>query len=209
MELFKGVQFGKVVNDYVRLSMYGLAVRNNSNTWVSYDVNSGDVIDVDVFNFDTGSFLYQMPVGVNQIKIGDVIIHQRKPMFVTGFAEDTGNPIVIDVVASERKEILPVKNMFGFNFVVKIINLMDGMFGDMKPNSDNPFGNMLPYMLMSDKTNADELLPMMMLMNGGNMDNPMLMYAMMKGDNKDMLPFLMMMNQGRNCSCHRHQGNNE
>lgn len=208
MDIMKNFEFGKLINPAVRLSMYGIAVKNSTSTWVSYDTNTGDIIDVDVFNFDTGSFLYQMPVAVKQIKTGDTIIHNRKPCFVVGFAEDTGNPIVIDVMAGERKEILPTKNMFGFNFVVKIVNLMNGMFGDVKPNADNPFGSMLPFLMMGDNTKMDDVLPMMLMMNGNTMDNPMLMYAMMKGDSKDMLPFLMMMNQGKNCGCHR-QGNNE
>lgn len=163
MDITKNFEFGKLTNPAVRLSMYGIAVKNAAGTWVSYDTNTGDIIDVDVFNFDTGSFLYQMPVAVKQIKTGDTIIHGRKPCFVVGFAEDTGNPIVIDVIAGERKEILPTKNMFGFNFVVKIVNLMNGMFGDMKPNNDNPFGNMLPYMLMSDNINTDDILPFLMM----------------------------------------------
>lgn len=208
MDIMKNFEFGKLTNPAVRLSMYGVAVKNTSGTWVSYDTNTGDIIDVDIFNFDTGSFLYQMPATVKQIKTGDTIIHNRKPCFVVGFAEDTGNPIVIDVMAGERKEVLPTKNMFGFNFVVKIVNLMNGMLGDTKPNADNPFGSMLPFLMMGDNTKMDDILPMMLMMNGNTMDNPMLMYAMMKGDSKDMLPFLMMMNQGKNCGCHR-QGNNE
>lgn len=210
VELMKNFEFGRVTNPAVRLSMYGIAVKNASNTWVSYDENTGDVIDVDAFNFDTGSFLYQLPVGVKNIKIGDVIVHNRKPCFVVGFAEDTGNPIVIDVIAGERKEILPTKNMFNFNFVTKIVNLAEGMFGNMKPNTDNPFGSMLPFLLMGDNTKMDDILPFLM-MNGNGIDtgavNPMFMYMMMKDtkDAKDVLPFLMMnyAHQGRTCGCDR------
>lgn len=209
MDIMKNFEFGKLTNPAVRLSMYGIAVKNTSGTWVSYDTNTSDIIDVDVFNFDTGSFLYQMPVAIKQIKTGDTIIHNRKPCFVVGFAEDTGNPIVIDVMVGERKEVLPTKNMFGFNFVVKIVNLMTNMFGNMNPNADNPFGSMLPFLMMGDNAKIDDILPMLMMMNSNAMDNPMMMYAMMKGNSKDMLPFLMMsMYQGKNCGCHR-QDNNE
>lgn len=70
-------------------------------------------------------------------------------------------------------------------------------------NSDNPFGNMLPLMLMSDSEDGmDNLLPLMLInsANGGSgMDfsaNPMILYFLMKdGGDNDMLPLLLMGNQ--------------
>lgn len=202
MDIMKNFDFGRIDNDgSVRLSPYGLAVKNSAGTWVSYDANTGDVVDVDVFNFDGCNFLYKMPVAVKNIAVGDIIVHNRRAMFVTGFMEDTGNPIVIDIAASERKEILPIKSPFGFNFYTRVMNLADGMFKTGKPDADNPFGNILPYLLMGNKDKVDDMLPMLFMLNGNAMDNPMLMYAMMKGDSKDMLPFLMMMNQNNNSKC--------
>ena len=63
-------------------------------------------------------------------------------MFVTG-TEDGIH--VIDVAAGEKKEILPTKSMFGFDFVTKIVSLID--FSAMNASADQPFGNMLPLMI--------------------------------------------------------------
>ena len=59
--------FGPCTNDNIRMSMYGLAVKNAAGTWVSYNPESKEIIDVDVFNFDGGKFLYKMPVAIKDV----------------------------------------------------------------------------------------------------------------------------------------------
>lgn len=193
MELFKGFEFGSCENDKVKVSMYGIAVQNATGTWVSYDPNSGKVVDVDILNFN-GKYLYKMPVAIKDIAIGDVIIHNRKPMFVN--AVEGGKLLVIDPAAGEEKIVLPTTNMFGFNFAVKIVNLFGNCFGSA--SADQPFGNMLPLMMLADGGKMDDVLPLMFLMNeGGNFDmsNPMMLYFLMKdGKNNDMLPLMFLAN---------------
>ena len=193
--------FGPCSNDNVRMSMYGLAIQNNAGVWVSY--NNGQVIDVDVMNFDGRQYMFKMPVAIKDIKVGDVVVHNRVPMFVTSVE---GGVHVVDIRAGEAKTIVPTTNMFGFNFITKIVSMFDA-FGTA-PTADQPFGNMLPFMLMGDNKDIDPMM-MFMMMNGGNFDmsNPMMMYFMFKDGNKgsDMLPMLMMMNmqnQGKHeCHC--------
>ena len=195
--------FGPCSNDNVRMSMYGLAIQNNAGVWVSY--NNGQVIDVDIMNFDGRQYMFKMPVAIKDIKVGDVVVHNRVPMFVTSVE---GGVHVVDIRAGEAKTIVPTTNMFGFNFITKIVSMFDA-FGTA-PTADQPFGNMLPFMLMGDNKDIDPMM-MFMMMNGGNFDmsNPMMMYFMFKDGNKggDMLPMLMMMNmqnQGKHechCSC--------
>lgn len=192
MDLFKGFEFGSCENDKVKVSMYGIAVQNATGTWVSYDPNSGKVIDVDILNFN-GKYLYKMPVAIKDVKESDVIIHNRKPMFVT--AVDGGKLLVIDPAAGEEKIVLPTTNMFGFNFAVKIVNLFGDCFGSA--SADQPFGNMLPLMVLADGGKTDDVLPLMFLMNGGNFDmsNPMMLYFLMKdGKANDMLPLMFFAN---------------
>ena len=201
MDLIKNFDFGSCANDRVKVSMYGIAVQNAAGTWVSYDPKTGSIIDVDILNFD-GKYLYKMPVAIKDIKAGDVVIHNRKPMFVSK-VED-GKILAIDPAAGEEKVIMLTKNMFGFDFATKVINLFEGFTGGA--TADSPFGNMLPLMLMSNGGKSDDVLPLMFMMNGGKMDmsNPMMMYFLMK-DGKagnDMLPFLMMSNlYGNKCTC--------
>lgn len=201
MDLIKNFDFGSCANDRVKVSMYGIAVQNAAGTWVSYDPKTGKIVDVDILNFD-GKYLYKMPVAIKDIASGDVVIHNRKPMFVSK-VED-GKILAIDPAAGEEKVIMLTTNMFGFDFATKVINLFAGFSGGA--TADTPFGNMLPLMLMSNGGKSDDVLPLMFFMNGGKMDmsNPMMMYFLMK-DSKggnDMLPFLMMSNlYGNKCTC--------
>lgn len=181
--------FGAVDGNKVHMSMYGMAIKNAAGTWVSYDESNEDIVDVDILNFDASKFMYKMPVAIKDVKIGDILIHNRVPMFVTHINGTTFT--VVDVYAGEEKIILPTKNMFGFNFVTKVVSFID--MGGM--SADTPFGNMLPLMLMGDGKDIDPMMLMMMMGNGAmDMSNPMMMYFMMKDSkDNDMLPLLMMM----------------
>ena len=210
---FMNFKFGKVESDDVRVSMYGIAIKNIDGRYVSWDVKNHSVMDVEIMNMPCGDFLYMMPVAIKDIKSGDVVIHNRVPMFVVEVHASTLK--VIDIREGAEKEIYLTKSPFGFNFATKVISLID-MTGN-QANADNPFGNFLPFMLMGDGKMDNDMLPMMMLMGSGAngftsmASNPMMMYFMMKGDSnmKDMLPMMLMMNQFAapvehkcDCNCH-------
>lgn len=208
--------FGPVAS-HIRMSPYGLAIKSADNKFVSYDKESGSVVDVEVFNFDAQKFLYKMPVPVSQVAVGDVVVHMRKPMFVR---EVKGNVVsVVDIYNAEAKDILPVKSPFGFNFITKIVSLID-MSG---ANAETPFGNMLPLLMMGEGQDFKDILPLMLMTGNtgafGNMNqNSLLWFAMMsdKGNMNDMLPFLLMGNmfqaptQEHHGCCHgNHEHNGE
>ena len=186
--------FGPVAS-HIRMSPYGLAIKSADNKFVSYDKDSGSVVDVEVFNFDAQKFLYKMPVPVSQVAVGDVVVHMRKPMFVR---EVKGNVVsVVDIYNAEAKDILPVKSPFGFNFITKIVSLID-MSG---ANAETPFGNMLPLLMMGEGQDFKDILPLMLMTGNtgafGDMNqNSLLWFAMMsdKGNMNEMLPFLLMGN---------------
>lgn len=191
--------FGKITNDSIRMSMYGMAVKNTSGVWTAYDKSTGDLMDVDVFNFDGSNFLFKMPVAIKDIAVGDVIIHARKPMFVISKTE-AGDLVAIDPVAGEKKTIMPTRSPFGFNFCTKIISLFDNLMGNSEaPSADNPFGSLWMLMLMDGKSDMKDMLVPMMLMsqaNGStNAFNPMMLMLMSDGDMKDLAVPLMLMNQ--------------
>lgn len=193
MNLFKNVDFGSCENDNVKMSIYGIAVKNAAGTWVSYDSKSGNVVDVDILNF-SAKYLYKMPVAIKDIAVGDTVIHCRKPMFVTKIED--GKLLVIDPAAAEEKIVLPVKSPFGFDVYTKIVNLFGNLAAGASENS--PFGNMLPLMLLADGNKTDDMLPLMFAMSGGKFDmsNPMMLYFLMSNDkaNDNMLPLLFAMN---------------
>lgn len=190
--------FGPCTTDNIRMSMYGLAVKNANGTWVSYNPESKEIIDVDIFNFDGGKFLYKMPVAIKDVKVGDIVIHNRKAMFVIDVSE-TGMT-AIDPQAGEEKKILLTKSPFGFNFATKVVSLFN-MTSDA-PTPDAPFGNMLPFLMMSENSGEFDMNTMLMLsMMGGQsgMDfskNPMMMYFLMKDSKNadDLLPLMFMGN---------------
>lgn len=171
-----GLDFGSCKNDNIKLSPYGIAVKNlKIGTWVSYDVKTKKVINVNDFVFN-GSYLYKMPVALKDIKAGDVVLHNKTPMYVEGVKDD--KLLVVNPVDAEEKIVLPLANMFGFNFITKIVSVVD--LSVAAPSEDSPFGNLLPFMLMSD---GDIDPAMLMLMNGGTANiNPMMLYFLM--DNK-------------------------
>ena len=191
--------FGPCTNDQVRMSMYGLAIKNANSEWVSY--NNGQVVNVDVLNFDGAKYMFKMPVAVKDIAVGDIVIHNRVPMFV----ESVENGIhVVDIRAGEKKEILPTTNMFGFNFVTKIVSLFNAF--QSSPTPDQPFGNMLPFLMLNDEDgksmDSDTMLMFMMMQNQSGSTNifanPMMLYFLMKDKGgSDILPLMLMMNQNK------------
>ena len=190
--------FGPCTTDNIRMSMYGLAVKNANGTWVSYNPESKEIIDVDIFNFDGGKFLYKMPVAIKDIAPGMVIVHNRKAMFVIEVG-DSGITVV-DPQAGEEKKILPTKNCFNFNFYTRVVSLFDSFMKSPEnaPSAENPFGNMWMYMLMDENQNmSDMLLPMMLMSQNGNTFNGInpMMFMLMDGkqDMKDMIvPMILM-----------------
>ena len=176
-------EFGPVKSDSIKMSIYGLAVKNASGTYVSY--NDGSLIDVDILNFDGSKFLYKMPVALKEVKVGDVVVHARKPMFVTEVLVKSLK--VVDPVDGEAKEVLLTKSPFGFDFATKVVNFLGSTF-DATANSNNPFGNMwMLFALAGDNSKkSDMLLPIMMMSQGGLAANPMAMYALLSGENKNM-----------------------
>lgn len=197
MNLFKNIEFGPV-NDNVRMSIYGIAIKNINNEWVAYDKAKNEIINVDIFNFEASKFVYKMPVAVKEIAAGDIVMHAGKPMFI--IKVENGKLTAVDTRVGEEKVIIPTKNMFGFDFVTKVVSFME-MFTSA-PTPEQPFGNMLPFMLMGENNEIDPTMMLLFTMNKDNstnmFSNPLFLAMMMNKDgNKDnLLPFLMMSQMG-------------
>ena len=191
------------VDSNIRMSPYGMAIRNADGRYVSYDVKTGSVIDVEPFNFEGNRFMMKMPVAVKDVAVGDIVIHNHKPMFVVNTNDKVS---VIDIYNGEEKNILLTKNMFGFDFVTKVVSFIN--FSNA--SAENPFGNMWPLFMLSDGNSGfglnganpeDSRTTMLMLMammgqSGmpANMfQNPMFMMAFMNDGNSDMKDLMMVM----------------
>lgn len=189
--------FGPASSNQFRMSPYGLAIHTQTNGWVAYNSKTDELMDVEVLNFDISKMIYKMPVALNAIKPGDIIIHNGKPAFVrVVFPNDDVR--VVDYANATISDILPIRSPFGFNFLTKVCSLFN--FDQIDANSDNPFGNMLPFLMMSGENNDFDptllIMASMMMNNNQNlMQNPMMMYFLMnRSDKNDILPFLMMNN---------------
>ena len=194
----KNLKFGAVKG--YSLSHLGIAIRNAAGNMVSYDKSKNEIVDVDLIDFKGDNLVYAIPVAISDISVGDVVLHNDAPMFVIG--KGIGSVPVVDVKNGEKKDILPTKSMFGFDFITKLITLVD--FSAVGASKSQPFGNLLPLMMLSNGggvgNKMQNMLPMMFLMNqNGNetfkfdMSNPLMLMAMMGGsEGNDFFPLVMM-----------------
>lgn len=198
-KMFGNLEFGPV-NNY-HLSHLGIALQNAAGEIVSYDKQKNEIVNVDLIDFDAKGMIYAMPCAIKDVHVGDVIRHTNgNAVFVVS---TDGGIHVVDVAAGEKKEILPTKSMFGFNFVTKIVTLID--FSSLSASEDKPFGNLLPLMLLGDRKGGSglkDMLPLILLMGGNgsalgglDMSNPLMLMALMGGsEGNDFFPMLMAMN---------------
>lgn len=203
VNITKNFNFGPC-SDRAKISHLGIAVLNSNNEWVSYDKENGEIVNVDLVNFGCNDFVYMIPVAIKDVAVGDAIIHNHHVMFVTRVKDK--NLSVIDVTDGEVKKILPTKSVFGFNFITKLVSLID--FSASTASEDNPFGDMLPFLLLGNSDNkGSDMLPLVfMLMNKDGKDGgffssstsstQMMLMAMMMGNgkqNRDMQNLLPLM----------------
>ena len=137
--------FGPMNDGNVMYSPYGLAFRNSNNQYLTYEPTTKKTTDVTGLTIDLEGLIYKIPVGLNSVKPGDIIVHNGKPVCVEGIEDHS--VICVDIENSELKTVIPPTNIFGFNYVTKITPLFN--LGSANPSEDNPFGNIMPYLLFS------------------------------------------------------------
>ena len=189
--------FGPVKGDNIRMSMYGLAVKNRDGNYVAWDKVNENIMNVDILNFNGDGLMYKIPVAIKDIKDGDIVIHNKVPMFVLEVFDKSLD--VIDIYSGERKSIILSRSPFGFDFATKVISLIDfGTMSGATPSEDNPFGNMWPLLMLGDSSSIDPMMLALMCASKGGCANPMMRYALMasKGNNDNLLPLIFMMNGG-------------
>ena len=200
--IFKNMKFGKLETNDIKYSMKGIAFKTTDGDYVCYNP---DFTFTNVANMVMDIPIFAMPVSKDQIKVGDVIKHNDAWVIVNDVT-----PSEIKVAKPWTKEIvsvIPETSIFGFSFYTKVMNPFEN-FGTTA-TADNPFGNILPFMLMSggDTKNSNDILMMMLALGGGKIDfsNPMMMYMLMgdKGNANDML--MMMMLSGNNPFEQKHE----
>lgn len=161
------------INDGVAISPYGLAILAADGRWLTYNPATAQTVEVTGFTFDFKGMIYKIPATIKDISVGDLIIHQKKPMYVTEITDS--NIGVVDIINSEVKTVIPITNMFGFNFITKIVSFLN--FGSSTPTEEQPFGNIMPIIMASMVFNEDEDSTF------GNMDmSKLMMISMLSGN---------------------------
>lgn len=162
------------INEGVAISPYGLAILAADGRWLTYNPATAQTVEVTGFTFDFKG----IPATIKDISAGDLIIHQKKPMYVTEITDS--NIGVVDIINSEVKTVIPITNMFGFNFITKIVSFLN--FGSSTPTEEQPFGNIMASMVFNEDEDS----------TFGNMDMSKLMMISMLSGNSN--PFGNMFN---------------
>lgn len=180
--------FGKVSDSKVVYTPYGIAAYGGSGKFYSF--SNGEMTDMTAFTISDIP-LFEMPVRPADVAIGDIVRHKSTYMCVTACNPD-GSFDVLNPADLTKVTIVPAKNVFGFNFMTKVVN----PFGTMGASAESPFGNPLMLMALMGE-GADNMETLMMLsMMGGKMDANMVLPFMMmsKGEDKsDMMAVMAMM----------------
>lgn len=111
-----------------------------------------------------------MPINITKVKAGDIIYHAGKYMIaVTDYDDNFGNSIsAVDPFEQTKQIILPIQNMFGFNFVTVVVNFGKDLMKFDEPDEDNPFGNIMQFMMVQqffrgqETTDNNDFMKMLM-----------------------------------------------
>lgn len=186
--IMKDFKFGPATD--VKFSIYGPAF-NGGDKWLAR--HEDEWVDVSDMLIDVGNICYMMPVAKISIKEGDFILHKGKWTRVDCILEDDNFLSVEKINEQEVVQVLPTKNIFGFDYYTKLICPIDSFEGadGFGATTDNPFG-MLPLMMAMKDGKKDNLLPFMLMSGKMDMSNPM-MLMMLSGDNSNLGLVMAMM----------------
>lgn len=198
-KIFNKYKFGKLDTKDIAYSMNGIAFRTSDGSYVVYNK---DLTFTNVDNLVMDIPVFVMPVPLSEIKSGDVIVHYgvgQTAFVIVDSIKDT-DIFISDPHTRERKNLIPEKSIFGFDFVAKVMT-PNTMFA---ADQSNPFGNMLPFILMGEDTNIDNLSFMMLFgqcSGETSWANQYLPLMLMGKDDNDMFKYMalmQMMNQNQN-----------
>lgn len=186
--MMKDFKFGPATD--VKFSIYGPAF-NGGDRWLSR--HEGEWVDVSDMLIDVGNICYMMPVAKSFIEEGDFILHKGKWTRVDCVVEEDNYISVEKINEQEVVQVLPTKNMFGFDYYTQLVCPIESFEGaeGFGATTDNPFG-MLPFVMAMKDGKKDNLLPLMMMSGKMDMSNPM-MLMMLGGDTSNLGLVMAMM----------------
>ena len=170
--------FGPYTSNNLRLSTFGIALKNKENKWVSFDRQRNAIVDVNILNIEieNSKIFYKFPKAISDVEVGDIVLHNGNLMFVEEIKDNRF--VVINPYEGTELTILPSMSPFGFNYVTVIISITDYL---PEADSNNPFGSLLPLMFIKDNNNNNNLLALFVLTQKNNIDIDPTMLMLMGG----------------------------
>lgn len=170
--------FGPYTSNNLRLSTFGIALKNKENKWVSFDRQRNAIVDVNILNIEieNSKIFYKFPKAISDVEVGDIVLHNGNLMFVEEIKDNRF--VVINPYEGTELTILPSMSPFGFNYVTVIISITDYL---PEADSNNPFGSLLPLMFIKDNNNNNNLLALFALTQKNNIDIDPTMLMLMGG----------------------------
>lgn len=172
---FMNGMFGKIESGKCRLSVNGaIAIQTSSGNYKTYNVKTGRLTNCSNFVFDIGDdFFFLLPT--SKVKVDDIIIVGGKPKCVIEVGKKDIKVInyensTVDTIIPERHVFMgntyfygKIVSMFGQNLLkgktginkIMQLMLMKEMFGKNGGSTSNPFGNMLPFMMLGNNGLTD------------------------------------------------------
>ena len=188
-EIF-GDTIGRYTSGTIKYSPKGLAFLTDNYSYVVYDVDT--LAATNVANLVMDIPVYGIPVALKDLKKGDTIVYNEAYYLVKAITDT--HISAINVRKGTIENLIPKTSIFGFSFYVKLVTPME----NFKLDPSNPFGSMLPFLMLEDSGNDDSMKDIMMIsmMNGGTVNSSMLPLMMMNkddGDKNDLLTMMMLM----------------
>lgn len=189
-EIF-GDTIGRYTSGTIKYSPKGLAFLTDNYSYVVYDVDT--LAATNVANLVMDIPVYGIPVALKDLKKGDTIVYNEAYYLVKAITDT--HISAINVRKGTIENLIPKTSIFGFSFYVKLVTPME----NFKPDPSNPFGSMLPFLMLEDSGNDDSMKDIMMIsmMSGGAINSSMLPLMMMMnkngGDKNDLLMMMMLM----------------
>lgn len=193
----KAMDFGFLNSGDVKLSTYGIAVRNTANEYVSYDTANDEIVNVNGLTFDIDHSVMKMPVTIDKLSVGDYILFNNNVIVVK---KVSGSDVKgINLRTQTNTNVKYAKSPFGLNYMTKLVTLFN------LNGTQNDTGNMMLPLLLSDSFDKSDMMTIMALggfMGTGNgAINPMMLAMLFNDDDsdsmsmKDVLMFSMMTGQ--------------
>lgn len=201
-KIFKGFKIGAIKDDSVKMSVNGIAFMAADGKYITVNKKDNSRMEVEDFILDEfPAMAFSIPVGKNNVKSGDFIYHNGGWCLVLEVLEDTLK--VEKIFSQEIVEIRPTKNIFGFDFYVKLLTFDMNLIGD----NNNPFGSLLMYGLLSKEKNrgkssiSDLFMLMMLSKQNSDMNKMLPLFFLMDEDKNNSFMEIMCISQMMNGSC--------